>query len=138
MNDFEIKKQNAKKVIEEWKSKCFDVYVVSDILKELRIINPVDFYAILQECDDVQELYEEVESSINMFLEDVQKKYVFSNDKPNSKLLSTMIEANNKRKYWKKIDKEDSENEHKTKEDLSNDISKLLEELKNRDKLKRQ
>lgn len=128
-------KEKALEIIEEWKKRSLDVYVVSDILKELKTMNPVDFYNTLNDYDDLKEKYMEVEESVNIFLEDIQKKVAFSNEKTNAKLLLTMIEANNKSKYWKISSKEKDNVESKSKEELSSELQNMLIELQNRDKL---
>ena len=104
---------------------------------ELRIINLIDFYQIIEEDDEVRELFEEVDEGVNKFLEDRQKKIVFSNEKVNGKVLSMMIEANNKRKYIKNYKDSKSELEEKSKDEIINDLSNLMKEINSRDTLKR-
>ena len=130
-------KENAIKVIKYWRDNCIDNIVVTDIIMELRIINLIDFYQIIEEDDEVRELFEEVDEGVNKFLEDRQKKIVFSNEKVNGKVLSMMIEANNKRKYIKNYKDSKSEIEEKSKDEIINDLSNLMKEINSRDTLKR-
>lgn len=130
-------KENAIKVIKYWRDNCIDNIVVTDIIMELRIINLIDFYQIIEEDDEVRELFEEVDEGVNKFLEDRQKKIVFSNEKVNGKVLSMMIEANNKRKYIKNYKDSKSELEEKSKDEIINDLSNLMKEINSRDTLKR-
>lgn len=130
-------KENAIKVIKYWRDNCIDNIVVTDIIMELRIINLIDFYQIIEEDDEVRELFEEVDEGVNKFLEDRQKKIVFSNEKVNGKVLSMMIEANNKRKYIKNYKDSKSELEEKSKDEIISDLSNLMKEINSRDTLKR-
>lgn len=132
-----VTKALAKKVLEHWKSNCITSGFINESFKALNV-NPVDFQLFLSDDSELQELYDKYYNAIFAFKEDEQAKIAYSNSNPNSRILLRMIEGRNRKMYDRVIkNNEDPEIVNKTDEEIDNEISIILNAIKDKDKLMR-